>query len=58
MPASLSSLSSARETQGWYWRGRKLLPDAVYRHRTALLDEIIALLITEINRQLNYKTKH
>jgi four helix bundle protein len=48
---------SARETQGWYWRGRKLLPAAVYAHRVALLDEIIALLVTETNRQLRYASK-
>lgn len=45
------ALGSARETQGWYWRGRKMLPQTVFKHRVALLDEIIALLITEINRQ-------
>ncbi|MFP4396252.1 MAG: four helix bundle protein [Anaerolineales bacterium] len=49
------ALGSARETQGWYWRGRQMLPDEVYRHRTALLDEIIALLVTEIKRQRRYK---
>ncbi len=51
------ALGSARETQGWYWRGRALLPEAVLRHRLTLLDEIIALLVTEIRRQLNYKRK-
>ena len=45
------ALGSARETQGWYWRGRKLLPQQVYSHRIALLGEIIALLVTEIERQ-------
>ena len=49
------ALGSARETQGWYWRGRHLLPKEVYQHRIALLDEIIALLVTEINRQLKFK---
>jgi four helix bundle protein len=49
---------SARETQGWYWRGRELLPSDVYQHRIALLDEIIALLVTEMNRQLRYAAKH
>lgn len=48
---------SARETQGWYWRGRKLLSPDVYQHRMALLDEIIALLVTEVNRQLHYAAK-
>jgi four helix bundle protein len=46
------AVGSARETQGWYWRGRKLLPLEVYQHRIALLDEIIALLVTEIERQI------
>lgn len=48
------ALGSARETQGWYWRGRLLLPAEIYVCRVGLLDEIIALLITEINRQLHY----
>ncbi len=46
------AVGSARETQGWYWRGRKLLPPEVYQHRIALLDEIIALLVTEIGCQI------
>ena len=48
------AVGSARETQGWYWRGRKLLPSDVYQHRMVLLQEIISLLVTEINRQLHY----
>jgi len=31
-----------------------LLPESVLQHRIALLDEIIALLVTEISRQLRY----
>jgi len=49
------ALGSARETQGWYWRGRQMLPENVYHHRLALLDEIIALLVTEVNRQVKFK---
>jgi four helix bundle protein len=45
------ALGSARETKGWYWRGRTLLPKAVLPHRLALMEEIIALLVTEIKRQ-------
>lgn len=45
------SLGSARETKGWYWRSKALLPEAVINHRLALLDEIIGLLVTEINRR-------
>lgn len=46
---------SARETKGWYWRGRQLLSDNVLQHRLTLLDEIISLLVTEINRQKTFK---
>ena len=45
------SLGSARETKGWYWRGRSLLSPTVIDHRLALLDEVIGLLVTEINRR-------
>ncbi len=51
------ALGSARETQGWYWRGRACLPEPVLQQRIALLNEIIALLVTEINRQLQYASK-
>jgi len=44
------ALGSARETQGWYWRGRQLLPKSVITHRLALLDEIISLTINQIKR--------
>jgi len=49
------AVGSARETKGWYWRGRELLAQNVLEHRLNLLDEIISLIITEINRQKNYK---
>ena len=45
------SIGSARETRGWYYRGRRLLSPAVLDHRLTLLSEIIALLITELNQQ-------
>ena len=44
------SIGSARETKGWYFRARRLLPPEVLEHRLSLLDEIIALLATEISR--------
>ncbi len=46
------ALGSARETKGWCFRARRLLPPEVLEHRLALLDEIIGLLITEHSRQL------
>ena len=45
------SIGSARETKGWYWRGRQLLTQEVLEHRLSLLDEIISLIATEIGRQ-------
>lgn len=45
------ALGSARESKGWYQRGRHLLPPEVLEHRLALLDEVIALVITEFNLQ-------
>ncbi len=49
------ALGSARETQGWYLRARHLLTKEVLDHRLALLDEIIALLVTTI---ANQKSRH
>jgi len=45
------SLGSARESKGWCWKSHHLLPRAVLDHRLALLDEVVALLVTEITRQ-------
>ena len=41
------STGSARETRGWYYRGRHLLSPSVVEHRLNLVSEIIALLVTE-----------
>ncbi|MXZ11185.1 MAG: four helix bundle protein [Gemmatimonadetes bacterium] len=42
------AVGSARETKGWYIRGRHLLSVDVLKHRSGLLDEIISLLLTEL----------
>ena len=45
------ALGSSRETRGWYWRVRRLLPTEVIKHRMALAKEIISLLLTTIRQQ-------
>jgi len=45
------ALGSARETKGWYWRAKNILPDTVLEHRLSLLDEIISLIVSELRRQ-------
>ncbi|RPJ58969.1 MAG: four helix bundle protein [Dehalococcoidia bacterium] len=45
------ALGSARESKGWYWKSHCLLSVTVLDHRLALLDEIIALTVTELSRQ-------
>jgi len=43
--------SEAREARSWYYKSRKLLPEPVVQHRMDLCSEIIALLVTNINRR-------
>ena len=45
------ALGSAREAKGWYVRARHLFSTQILEERLALLDSIIALLITELRRQ-------
>jgi four helix bundle protein len=49
------SLGSARETPGWYYRGRHVFEPELLRHRYALADEIIANLIVVIKQQRRWK---
>ncbi|MBN1812389.1 MAG: four helix bundle protein [Anaerolineae bacterium] len=51
------SIGSARESRGWYYRARRLLPGDVVKHRMALLDEIIAMLVPNIQNQKQYRRK-
>ncbi len=45
------SLGSARETKGWYFRGRHLMKPDVFEHRISLVDEVISMLIPIIIQQ-------
>jgi four helix bundle protein len=45
------ALGSARETRGWYWRGRRFFVIQVLEHRFSVLNEIISLLKTTIPQQ-------
>ncbi len=45
------ALGSARESRDWYYKARYVLGESITPHRTALLTEIIRLLITMISQQ-------
>ena len=45
------ALGSAREGKGWYYRAKALLTPDTLAQRLSLLGEIIALLVTELNRR-------
>jgi len=47
------SLGSARESRGWFYRGRHVLGENVTEHRMSLLTDIIRLLLTMIPDQRN-----
>ena len=49
------ALGSARETRGWYYRARHLLSEIVLEHRLNLSSEIVALLVSELENQRQYR---
>jgi len=44
------AIGSARESKGWYYRAKELLSPEVIEHRLNLIGEVIALLVTELNK--------
>ena len=51
------TVREARESRGWYCKGRRLLPSHVLDHRLDLLNEIISMLTPNIGRQSRFKKK-
>jgi len=45
------ALGSARESRGWYYKGRHVLLEAVAEHRSRLLTHVICLLLAMIPDQ-------
>ncbi|MFH2218484.1 MAG: four helix bundle protein [Pseudomonadota bacterium] len=45
------SLGSARESRGWYYKGRHVLGETVMQHRLGLVTQIIRLLLTMVPQQ-------
>jgi four helix bundle protein len=44
------ALGEARETQGWYFRSRHILPRELIERRIDILDQVIRLLVNSISR--------
>jgi len=51
------SLGSARETRGWYYKGRHLLREVVVDHRIKLLSEVIRMLLKIVSSTRPEKVK-
>jgi four helix bundle protein len=49
------SLGSARETRGWYYRGRHILGEKVFDYRAWLLTEIIKMLLAIVPEERGYR---
>ncbi len=51
------AIASARETKGWFFRGRRFLAPGILESRLALMDEILALIATEISHQRKFQQR-
>jgi four helix bundle protein len=45
------AIGSARETRGWYYRGRHMLEEPLFQHRLELIEEIIGNLVIVAKKQ-------
>jgi len=52
------SLGSAREAQGWYYRCHHIFSAELVEQRSTLLEEIISLLVSTINRRRSTKPRN
>jgi four helix bundle protein len=49
------ALGSARESRGWYYRGRHVLDEKVFEHRAWLLTEVIKMLLSIVPAERSLK---
>lgn len=47
------ALGEARETQGWYFRARHILPADLIDRRLSLITQVVALLVSTISQHKN-----
>ena len=51
------ALGSARESRGWFYKGRHVLKEEVCNHRMEITTQVIRLLIKMVPDQRGYKIK-
>jgi four helix bundle protein len=51
------ALGSARESRGWYYRGRRFLGSDLLQQRIRLLDEVIAALVLASGQQRRFNER-
>ena len=51
------ALGSARESRGWFYKGRHVLREEVCNHRMEITTQVIRLLIKRVPDQRGYKIK-